>query len=87
MDMMGYDGYDNTTDSSPQNGGLGESGWEVSFNLARDICMIVSFLSFIGNVQFLELSLNIKDFKSNGNQASHRVESLLNLLKKCFIVI
>ena len=59
MDMMGYDGYDNTTDSSPQNGGLGESGWEVSFNLARDICMIVSFLSFIGNVQFLEQCLNI----------------------------
>ena len=56
---MGYDGYDNTTDSSPQNGGLAESGWEVSFNLARDICMIVSFLSFIGNVQFLEPSLNI----------------------------
>ena len=54
MDMMGYDGYDNTTDSSPQNGGLAESGWEVSFNLARDICMIVSFLSFIGTVQFLE---------------------------------
>ena len=51
MDMMGYDGYDNTTDSSPQNGDLGESGWEVSFNLARDICMIVSFLSFIGTVQ------------------------------------
>ena len=66
MDMMGYDGYDNTTDSSPQNGGLAESGWEVSFNLARDICMIVSFLSFIGTVQFLELNLILKTSRFEG---------------------
>ena len=66
MDMMGYDGYDNTTDSSPQNGGLAESGWEVSFNLARDICMIVSFLSFIGNVQFLEPNLILKTSRFEG---------------------
>ena len=64
--MMGYDGYDNTTDSSPQNGGLAESGWEVSFNLARDICMIVSFLSFIGTVQFLELNLILKTSRFEG---------------------
>ena len=63
---MGYDGYDNTTDSSPQNGGLAESGWEVSFNLARDICMIVSFLSFIGTVQFLELNLILKTSRFEG---------------------